>query len=194
MTQPRGWPLTSVKGPGRSKLPANDRGENRDRRQRTQAAGFKTGTSVSGEIRLSRQRSTRHLGRTTRCGENAWRPRRGSSARSNQGERHAGSNKPRRRRPFSRGQSRLYTKGIRPPNGAVRNTRARSRLRLERHTSDLPIPQTQIPSAPSSSLCPENAEGQRSRWLVRTYFADLQASLARATTLRRGVQLTECSM
>jgi hypothetical protein len=48
----------------------------------------------------------------------------------------------------------------------------------------LPIPQTQAPSAPSSSLCPEkNAEGQRSRWLVRIYFADLRASLACATTL-----------
>jgi hypothetical protein len=35
----------------------------------------------------------------------------------------------------------------------------------------LPIPQTQIPSAPSSSLCPENAESQRSRIRV--------ASLAR---------------
>jgi hypothetical protein len=58
----------------------------------------------------------------------------------------------------------------------------------------LPIPQTQVPSAPSSSLCPDNAEGQRSRWLVRIYFADLRASLACATTLRRGDQLTECSM
>ena len=51
----------------------------------------------------------------------------------------------------------------------------------------LPIPQTreetQAPSALSSSLCPEkNAEGQRSRWLVRIYFADLRASLAYATT------------
>src|SRR5215208_2361956 len=183
-----------AKASGKGKMPANDRWEVRDRRQRTQAASYRTRTRVSGEIRLSRRRNTRHLGRTIRRGEYAWWSRRGSSARSNQGERHAGSNKPRRRRPFSRGQSRLYTKGIRPPNGAVRNTRARSRLRLERHTSDLPIPQTQIPSAPSSSLCPENAEGQRSRWLVRTYFADLQASLARATTLRRGVQLTECSM
>src|SRR5215208_4248450 len=58
----------------------------------------------------------------------------------------------------------------------------------------LPIPQTQVPSAPSSSLCPENAEGQRSRWLVRIYFANLRASLACATTLRRGVHPTECSM
>jgi hypothetical protein len=55
----------------------------------------------------------------------------------------------------------------------------------------LPIPQTQVPSAPSSSLCPENAERQRSRWLVRIYFADLRASLACTTTLRRGDQLTE---
>jgi hypothetical protein len=39
-----------------------------------------------------------------------------------------------------------------------------------------------------------NAEGQRSRWLVRSYFADLRASPACATTLRRGVQSTECSM
>ena len=58
----------------------------------------------------------------------------------------------------------------------------------------LPIPQTQVPSVPASSFCPENAEGQRSRWLVRIYFADLRASLACATTLRRGVQSTECSM
>jgi hypothetical protein len=56
----------------------------------------------------------------------------------------------------------------------------------------LPIPQTQVPSAPSSSLCPQkNAEGQRSRWLVRISFADLRASLACATTLRRGVNPTE---
>src|SRR5215207_8950902 len=116
---------TGAKGPGKSMLPANDRWEDRDRRQRTQAASYRTKTSVSGEIRLSGQRRTRHLGRTIRRGEYAWRPRRGPSARSNQGERHAGSNKPRRRRPFSRGQSRLHTKGIRPPNGALRNTRAR---------------------------------------------------------------------
>src|SRR5215208_5529498 len=106
-------------------MPANDRWEDRDRRQRTQAAGFKTGTSVSREIRLSRQRSTRHLGRTIRRGEYAWRSRQGPSARSHQGERHAGSNKSRRRRPFGGGESRLYTKGIRPPNRTVRNTRAR---------------------------------------------------------------------
>src|SRR5215207_3544981 len=110
---------------GKGKMPATDRWEDRDRRQRTQTASFRTKTSVSGEIRLSRQRSTRYLGRTTGRAEYAWRSRRGPSARSNQGERHAGSNKPRRRRPFSRGQSRLYTKGIRPPNGALRNTRAR---------------------------------------------------------------------
>src|SRR5215203_3943501 len=114
-----------AKASGKGKMPANDRWEVRDRRQRTQAASYRTRTSVSGEIRLSGRRSTRHLGRTIRRGEYAWRSRRGPSARSHQGERHAGSNKPRRRRPFSRGQSRLYTKGIRPPNGAVRNTRAR---------------------------------------------------------------------
>src|SRR5919112_1885973 len=51
----------------------------------------------------------------------------------------------------------------------------------------LQIPQTQVPSAASSSPCPENAEGQRSRWLVRSNFADLRASLACATTLRRGI-------
>src|SRR5215217_6486402 len=109
---------------GKGMLPANDRWEDRDRRQRTQTASYRTRTSVSGEIRLSRQRSTRHLGRTIRRGEYAWRPRQGPSARSHQGQRHAGSNKPRRRRPFSRGQSRLYTKGIRPPNRALRNTRS----------------------------------------------------------------------
>ena len=53
----------------------------------------------------------------------------------------------------------------------------------------LQIPQTQVPSAASSSPCPENAEGQRSRWLVRSYFADLRASPACATTLRRGISI-----
>src|SRR5215204_2738682 len=52
---------------------------------------------------------------------------------------------------------------------------------------NLRIPQTQVPSAASSFLCTENAKGQRSRWLVRNYFADLRASPACATTLRRGI-------
>ena len=47
----------------------------------------------------------------------------------------------------------------------------------------LTIPQTQAPSAPSSSLCLENAEGQRSRWLVRSNnLPDLRASPACTTT------------
>jgi hypothetical protein len=81
----------------------------------------------------------------------------------------------------------------------------RTEIALQRILSDRRAPSTlavgdeppmdsQVPSAPGSSLCPENAEGQRSRWLVRIYFADLRASLACATTLRRGVHPTECSM
>src|SRR5215211_4763046 len=48
-------------------------------------------------------------------------------------------------------------------------------------SQSLPIPrtreETQVPSAPSSSLCPENAEGQRSRVRV--------ASLALEPTTRK---------
>src|SRR5919112_1201663 len=58
----------------------------------------------------------------------------------------------------------------------------------------LQIPQTQAPSAASSSPFPQNAEGQRSRWLVRSNFADLRASLACATTLRRGIHQQSISM
>jgi hypothetical protein len=53
-----------------------------------------------------------------------------------QGERHAGSNKPRRRRPFSRGQSRLYTRES-ILQMELYETRGRgSRLRLERDTPE----------------------------------------------------------
>jgi hypothetical protein len=47
----------------------------------------------------------------------------------------------------------------------------------------LPIPQTQVPSAANSSLCPEKAEGQRSRIRV--------TSLALPRLGSRGVHPTE---
>jgi hypothetical protein len=65
------------------------------------------------------------------------------------------------------------------------------RVPSKRPVGDKPPMNSQAPSAPISSLHIENAEGQRSRWLVRIYFADLRASLACATTLRRGVTPTE---
>ena len=47
----------------------------------------------------------------------------------------------------------------------------------------LPIPQTQIPSAASSSLCAENAGGQRSRLWNKRLNPHTNLSLLRATRI-----------
>src|SRR5215208_3861980 len=99
---PNGLKRARDTGP-RVKIPTSDRREGRARSQRIQAASYSTEPSVSREIRLSRTRSTRHLGRAKRRAEYAWRSRHRAFAWRKDGKWHARSHNPRGLRPFSGG-------------------------------------------------------------------------------------------